>query len=1134
MTSGPRTTSRFAWILDGGSTTHICNDRDAFVTFTPARSTIGSIQKNGPQLEVLGRGDILILCHVQDRDDCVITLRDVSYCPNARDNLVSESRMDRKGLEIRKRNGRLTIKKSSGEIVMEGALRDNLYELDCVIAPPYSTPSDVAFAARTSTPNIDLWHRRLGHISESSLRYMDKHKLVTGLDLCPEGNLGPCDGCAKGKHHRAPFPTQATCKTSILDRIHMDLQGPFDTSVQGFRYALVIVDDYSRKGWKAYLKKKSDATAEIKALIQRLETLTERKVKIVRSDGGGEFIGDELQKWFTGKGISHEASTPYTPQQNGVAERFNQTTHEHALCMLHEAGMSNGFWPEAHEYASYIRNRTPTRALKRVTPNETFHGTKPDVSTLRIFGSRCHVRTPAETRTKLEPHSLDGIFCGFAPKSKAYKVWIPSKHKFVTSRDVIVYEKVPISTDDDSLLPTPASSEGVSTGMSTQSGNNPVETAGDTRSRSLAEKTSSPSTQRQMHDPAPEPTPVPPSTPLPNPTPSASTKSIPAPAPPTLRRSERTARPSWKKQAADAQKAREAATKNETKAKREARADRQEIIEKVNDVHEADENKVPKLHESDIAQLAYLAAYGEETPMSFNEATKSPEADEWWKAMNEEIGMLHKRGTWVLEDLPPGRKAIGCRWTYVIKRGPAGEILRYKARLVAQGFSQIPGVDYDDTFSPTVRLDSLRAVLHLAAAHGWHRGQDDVTGAFLHGKLDCEIYMRQPPGFDDGTGRVARLVLGLYGLKQSSRIWHQHMDEELETIDQKPLVTDPAVYFRCAEDNHECSILCVHADNMLSFAETERELTRLRQQLHKLFEMKEEDPNWLMGFQLIDDPVNHTVSISHRQYVETILKRFHMDGCNTHHTPMENGLILSKADGPADADEEEQMKRTPYRALTGALTWISLISRPDIAFASSYLSQFNANPGPKHWHAAQRVLKYLAKTPDMRLVLGGDSDNATELIGYTDSDWAHDIDDRRSVSAYIWQLGESTVAWSSKKQSTVAASSTEGEYMALSYGAKQGLWMRRFLIEIGLELEKRSTPLLVDNQSSIDLSKEARFHARTKHIDVQHHFIRERVADETFVVKHCPSKLNLADGLTKPLPREPFEIMVDGLGLVLN
>ena len=201
--------SRFHWILDGGSTTHICNDKLAFSKLAPTRSTIGSIQKKGPKLDVHGRGDIRVICSVKGREDRVVTLCDVAYCPDARDNLVSESRMDRKGLEIRKRNGKVSIIKDNGEMVMQGGLQGGLYILDCILAPDSSCQSDVAFSAHYER-SLDLWHRRLAHIHENGLCYLAKHNLVTGLDVQTNRSLGPCDGCVKGKHHQAPFPKGAS------------------------------------------------------------------------------------------------------------------------------------------------------------------------------------------------------------------------------------------------------------------------------------------------------------------------------------------------------------------------------------------------------------------------------------------------------------------------------------------------------------------------------------------------------------------------------------------------------------------------------------------------------------------------------------------------------------------------------------------------------------------------------------------------------------------------------------------------------------------------------------------------------------------------------------------------------------
>ncbi|KAJ3488832.1 hypothetical protein NLI96_g2539 [Meripilus lineatus] len=445
------------------------------------------------------------------------------------------------------------------------------------------------------------------------------------------------------------------------------------------------------------------------------------------------------------------------------------------------------------------------------------------------------------------------------------------------------------------------------------------------------------------------------------------------------------------------------------------------------------------------------------------------------------------------------------------------------------------------------RFDSipLRAILHLAAAFGWFRGQDDVTGAFLHSKIDTEIYMKQPPGFEDGTNKVLQLLLGLYGLKQASRLWNEHMDDKLVNAGFHRLRSDNAVYVQRCDTGD--SILAIHVDNFLSFADSQAELARVQNLLHSLFEMTTEDPDWIMGFQLISNPHDNTVSISHHQYISAILERFNMVDCNTHRTPVETGTVLSHSDEPSTKEEIEEMKKTPYRELTGALIWISVISRPDIAFAASHLAQFNANPGHAHWVAAKRVLRYLAATRDLRLVLGlegvlpigaGDTADMTSpesiqiLSGYSDSDWGRDIDDRRSISGYVFRIGGSTIAWNSRKQTTVAASSTEAEYMALAHASKQGLWLRQLLIEIGVDyLQDTPVTLHVDNKGAIDLAKDNRNNNRTKHIDIRHHFVRERIADGTFILKHCASGDMVADGLTKPLATELHTKFVDTIGL---
>ena len=288
-----------------------------------------------------------------------------------------------------------------------------------------------------------------------------------------------------------------------------------------------------------------------------------------------------------------------------------------------------------------------------------------------------------------------------------------------------------------------------------------------------------------------------------------------------------------------------------------------------------------------------------------------------------------------------------------------------------------------------------------------------------------------------------------------------------------------------------------------------------------------------MGFLLVKNPTTQTISLDYSQYINTILKRFNMSDCDPAKIPLDPVHVLSKDDGPSMDSNKAKMANKPYRELIGALTWISITSHPEIAFTATHLAQFNSNPSEAHWEASKTVLRYLKGSIDCHLTLGLQDGNPTELVAYSNSDWGCNIDSHCSIAGYVFLLRLSTISWSSKKQVTVATSSIEGEYQAGSMTARHILWLCRLLIELSLnELETSPTTIFIDNRGAIDLTKDNWHHQRTKHIDIVHHFIQERIKDKTFAVIHCPSAEMLADGFTKPLPRKPFCRMVDGLGLI--
>ncbi|SJL04873.1 uncharacterized protein ARMOST_08244 [Armillaria ostoyae] len=478
-------------------------------------------------------------------------------------------------------------------------------------------------------------------------------------------------------------------------------------------------------------------------------------------------------------------------------------------------------------------------------------------------------------------------------------------------------------------------------------------------------------------------------------------------------------------------------------------------------------------------------------------------------------------GTYTKEDLPAGRDTIGCKWVFLKKYDEDGNISRYKARLVAQGYSQIPGVDYNETFAPVVRLESVHAALGIAAIKDLEISQMDVKGAYLNGELEEEIYMRQPEGYDDGSGRVCRLRKTLYGLKQSGCEWNWEFDRKLTSIGFSKLEADHCVYKRIREGR--MTIITVWVDDLLIFSETIEDMMETKGELHNLFDVKDlGEPKKIIGIEIKRDRENGTISLSQKQYIEGVLTRFGMQNARPVSTLLDPNVILKKRTDDLIADPAMV---GGYQSVIGSLLYAARGTRPDISHAVQELGQFASNPGPEHWTALKRVCRYLAGTRNLELVFRANEEGEIISTGYSDASFASNPDDRKSISGYTYLIGGASFAWSSKKQSTVALSSTEAEYTALTHATRQAIWNRNLLSELGCPQED-STLIFEDNQSTIALARDPQYHARSKHFDIQNHFIREKVENETIELYYCLTEEMVADIFTKTLPRPQHEKFV--------
>ncbi|UYV79065.1 hypothetical protein LAZ67_17000981, partial [Cordylochernes scorpioides] len=464
-----------------------------------------------------------------------------------------------------------------------------------------------------------------------------------------------------------------------------------------------------------------------------------------------------------------------------------------------------------------------------------------------------------------------------------------------------------------------------------------------------------------------------------------------------------------------------------------------------------------------------------------------------------------------LMDLPDNAKAIGCKWIFRIKRKGNGEIDRYRARLVAKGFSQRRGIDYKETFAPVVRYDSVRVLLALATVMDMEIMQFDIKTAFLNGDLDEDIFMQIPEGIEvENKNLVCKLKKSLYGLKQSPRIWNEKFTYFLKQFQLTQSQADPCVFYQTKTDAK--IFIALYVDDGIMMSTSNNLLKELAQYLSSHFEVTISTQNQFVGLEIDKDKEKGLIFLSQTSYIKRILDKFNMTSCNSSGTPVDPNMKLTRE----NINDTHDMHNVPYAEAIGCLMFLAVCSRPDIAFAVNKLSRFMAAPVLTHWNALKRIFKYLKGTLDSGILYK--RKDVIKLIGYSNADFAGDIDTRRSTSGYIFLLAGGPVTWTSQRQSVVALSTTEAEYIAASMASREAVWLKLLIKE--LTPNDNPVPLMIDNQSAIRLILNPEFHKRTKHVYVKFHFIREQHKMKIIKIFNCPTEEQLADLLTKALWRK--------------
>ncbi|KAK9024865.1 hypothetical protein V6N11_064771 [Hibiscus sabdariffa] len=510
-----------------------------------------------------------------------------------------------------------------------------------------------------------------------------------------------------------------------------------------------------------------------------------------------------------------------------------------------------------------------------------------------------------------------------------------------------------------------------------------------------------------------------------------------------------------------------------------------------------------------VTTHGYVILVDQDEPKTYQEAVASPDSEKWLEAMRSEMDFMSENQVWTLVEPPKGIKPIGCKWVFKKKTDMDGNVQTYKGRLVAKGFQQIHGVDYDETFSPVAMFKSIRILLAVAAFHDYEIWQMDVKTAFLNGKLEEDVYMTQPEGFVtlENVRKVCKLQRSIYGLKQASRSWNLCFNEAIQEFGFIRNEDEPCVYKKFS--GSIVSFLILYVDDILIIGNDVPTLQSIKTWLSSCFSMKDlGEEAYILGVKIYRDRSRRLLGLSQSTYIDKVLKRFSMEESKRGFLRMRHDISLSKEMCPSTAQERANESNPICFGY-----WIN-----------------HENPGEGHWTAVKNILKYLRRTKDVFLVYGGEEE--LRIKGYTDASFQTDKDDSRSQSGFVFCLNGGAISWKSSKQDTVADSTTDAEYIAASEAAKEAVWIKKFITGLGVILSiSDAVDLYCDNNGAIAQAKEPRSHQRSKHILRRFHLIREIIDRGDVEMCKVHTDDNIADPLTKPLAQQKHDRHTESLGI---
>ena len=1087
-------------IVDSGASHHMISDSKLISDIKPAIGNV--VIANGTKVPVKGVGDLELF----DKKSKAF------YMPSFTSNLLSvkKATTDLNCYAIFGPHNIHFQDIETSKVLGHGATKDGLYVLEDLKLSP-TLPS--CFSSILVSANSAIWHARLGHPHSRALNLMLPNMSFKNDD---------CEACILGKHCKSVYPKSSTIYENCFDLIHSDVWTSPCLSRENQKYYVTFIDEKSKYTWLTLLPSKDRVLEAFISFQNYVTNHYNAKIKILRSDNGGEYTSHAFKQHLAKHGIIQQTSCPYTPQQNGVAERKNRHLMEVSRSMMFHTNVPKRFWGDAVVAACYLINRTPTKILSDLSPFEILNKTKPSISHLRVFGCVCYVLKPGELRNKLEAKSTKCMLIGYSSTQKGYKCYDPEARRVLVSRDVkfvessgyydkrkwdelkdlsqspsdratnlrVILEKLGLDSFQDKNGSTKTSTSDQVTNDQEASASDthheeePLDHGDDGLDHEYSEGEEGLNSLSEEEDPTQE-------------------ESIdvdqgeqPQEEIIELRRSERIkSHPSnWKN----------------TRVYYNNLAVAHPI------------QAVCTLAHLPMEYQVYLTQVDSHwIPQSYDEAK---DHKEWRDAVNNEVKAMEDNHTWNEAELPKGKKAVTSRWIFTIKYKSNGEIERYKARLVARGFTQTYGEDYLDTFAPVAKLHTIRVVLSLAVNLEWELWQMDVKNAFLQGELEDEVYMRPPPGLEDTieSGKVFKLNKAIYGLKQSPRAWYHKLSNTLMERGFKRSEADHTLFTITSQEG--IVVILVYVDDIIISGNDKVGIQDTKSFLKSVFDIKDlGELKYFLGIEVCRS--KEGLFISQRKYTLDLLNEVGKLGSRPVASPLEVDFQVNRE---GEKGNEPYEDASQYRRLVGKLIYLT-ITRPDICYSVNQVSQHMQAPTVHHWNMVNRILKYLKGAPGQGIWMGCNKN--TELVGYCDADYAGDHGDRRSTTGYCTFIGGNLVTWKSKKQKVVSMSSAESEYRAMRKLTTELIWLKALLKDLGVESSKPIT-MHCDNQAAIHIASNSVFHERTKHIEVDCHKVREQVGLGVILPCYTESSEQLADIFTKAASPQVCDYIHSKLGLV--